>query len=123
MNTQLKFANISNHPFSRWEKEQLAAATAMVNNGELLEFPFPAVPATVTAKEICCMAKAIAADVIGMGCTHAMVQGQMNLTFKLVEELKSVGVQCYAAVSDRNTKENRDGTKTVSFDFVQFLEY
>lgn len=123
MSTQLKFANISNHPAERWDGAQKSAAAAMINNGEVLDFPFPVVATSATAEDITRMANAIAKDVLGMGCTHAMVAGQMNLVYKLVQVLKTAGVQCYAAVSDRNTIDNGDGTKTVRFDFVKFLEY
>lgn len=124
MSTQIKtFANISNHPVARWEQQQKKAATEMVAGGEVLDFPFPTVPTSATAEDITRMANAIAKDVLGMGTTHAMVAGQMNLVYKLVQVLKAAGVQCYAAVSDRNTVENPDGTKTVRFDFIKFLEY
>ena len=123
MSTQLKFANISNHPVERWDEKQKEAAAAMVNNGEVLDFPFPVVNTSATAGDITRMANAIAKDALGMGCTHAMVAGQMNLVYKLVQVLDAAGVQCYAAVSDRNTIDNGDGTKTVRFDFVKFLEY
>lgn len=124
MNTQIKtFANISNHPVARWEQQQKEAATEMVAGGEILDFPFPAVSTSATAEDIMSIANAIAKDVLGMGCTHAMVAGQMNLVYKLVQVLEAAGVACYAAVSDRNTVENPDGTKTVRFDFVKFLEY
>lgn len=123
MTTQLKFANLSNHPYDRWDESQLKAATEMVKGGELLMFPFPNVPATATTEQVQQMADGICRDILGMETTHAMVQGEPTLVKAITDRLIPAGVICVAACSERNSVDNGDGTKTVSFDFVQFRPY
>lgn len=121
------FYNISNHPSTKWTKDQLDHANMY---GEVIDFGFPYVNSSATTNEIICQARAVVDDIIGGGRHDniiAMVQGEMTITLAIVHELQAHGVTCVAACSDRVSEEvvNADGTtsKRSIFKFVQFREY
>lgn len=121
------FINFTNHPASKWSADQLDSAKRY---GEVVDFAFPQVAATVDTMDIVKLAKSIAADICGTyqdAGICALVQGEMTFTYAIVHELQSYGIVCFAACSDRVSEEvvNPDGTTTKrsTFKFVQFREY
>ena len=124
------FINISNHPSSRWEKEQLDAAREL--GGEVIDIQFPNVPSAVSGRDVEYMAIELVNDVYfkieGSDNTVAMVQGESTLATTVVAMLQNIcGIKVVAACSDRNVEEIvlDDGTvkKNVIFKFIQFREY
>lgn len=118
------FINLSNHPSSTWDEKQLAAAREY---GEIVEFPFPAVPAEATTEKLEDIAQDLLEQVgvITKKNTNSTihVMGEMNLTFSIVKKFQQSCYRCVASTTTRNTVDNPDGTKTSKFQFVQFREY
>ena len=126
-----KFMNISNHPSIRWSEKQLDATREYAPAPEGLcaveDLRFPNVPADAEERTL----RAFCADIVGTVNVRinegynvtCMVQGESTLTYMIVDRLLAAGIKCVAATTERNTIENEDGSKTVSFDFVRFREY
>ena len=115
------FVNFSNHPASRWGKEQLEAAQAL---GEVRDIPFPNVPAIATADEVVAMAKESFSTIMAENPGTVMCQGEFSLTYHVTALLKEQGVKVVVACSDRKVVEQvgPDGQtiKTAEFVFQQF---
>lgn len=113
------FLNISNHPSSKWAPEQLSAT-----GGEVVDIPFPNVEPTATTAEITAMAISLTRLFCGRFPEKgtALVQGEFSLCSELWRMLSAMGWRIVVATSERVSVENGDGTKTVSFRFVQFRE-
>lgn len=125
------FINISNHPSSKWNEEQLNAAREL--GGEVIvDIQFPNVPSAVSGRDIEYMAIELVNDVYfkieGSDNNVAMVQGESTLATTVIAMLQDFcGIKVVAACSDRNVEEIvlDDGTvkKNVIFKFIQFREY
>lgn len=116
------FYNISNHPVSAWSIKQRQAALDLAS--PIIDIPFPAVDASASKDEIQKMAAAIVRWIPEHSV--AMVQGEMTLTYALVNKLKSKNVRTLAACSVRDTVEEPSGDSTVKnskFTFVRFRDY
>ena len=120
------FINFSNHPSDRWTDEQKSAV-----DGKIVDLKFPSIDPNWASGDIQAEISPWMEVIYRLQDEHSateaettvMVQGEMTFTFALVSALKSSGIRAVAACSDRRTAENRNGTKTVSFRFVQFREY
>ena len=51
------------------------------------------------------------------------VMGEMTFTYNVVKEFAENGYNCFASTTKRNVVEHEDGTKTSTFEFVQFRNY
>lgn len=118
------FINLTNHPSKGWSKEQLEAAKQY---GEIVDLPFPAVPADASAGSISDIADEVVQQVNKLTQNNTdstiHVMGEMNLTYILVGRLQHLGYRCVASTTVRNAVDNPDGTKTIKFEFIQFREY
>lgn len=118
------FINFSNHLSDKWQRKQIDSADIY---GEIMDIPFPMVPATTTSEEIKRIAVDYAKKILEMKPDVVMVQGEFTLTYAVIELLKKENIRCVAACSDRVTKEIilKDGNiqKESIFEFVQFREY
>lgn len=117
------FINISNHPSAKWDEKQLADARQY---GEIIDLPFPAIPAIAGEEYIedlsCQFAKEIMAKYVpGDAVLHIM--GEMCFTFALVNRLLSNGYICLASTTERIVKETEPGHKEVAFEYVRFRRY
>ena len=130
------FVNISNHPSSKWSKEQLDAAHRM---GEIVDILFPNIPASASKEDV----KKIACDVVSAAyhvdgfdvedSNFVLVQGEMSATYEMVQRFATLNYMTgmtfipVVACSERNVIEKQldDGTtkKEVVFKFVKFREY
>lgn len=111
--------NISNHPSTKWTAAQVNAAKAL-DGREVVDFPFPNVPPTATIEDVMSLARDMLTKALATGERVAMVQGEFSLTFGLTRMLLMGGVGVVVATTERKVIENADGTKTVTFEFVQF---
>ena len=123
------FINVSNHPSDKWSKAQTEAAKEHYIDCRIIDVKFPNVPSAANRTEIVEIAKSVEKQVSEI-CdreqavnVRAMVQGEMTLTFALVQVLVARSIRCYAGCSERISKINTDGSKTASFEFVQFRPY
>lgn len=116
--------NLSNHPSSKWSKEQTEAANREF--GEIVDLPFPTVAPDGDEKYIAALAAQYRDKVVELACGEPAtvhVMGEMTITFALVVLLQKTGFQCIASTTERLAVEFNDGTKEVKFRFVRFRKY
>ena len=123
------FINLSNHPSSKWSKTQIEAALALCENGPLIDIPFPNIEPEMLTVEVSKLASKYVAQIIDLikeyDADYAFihVMGEMTFTFNVVTQLAENGHNSFASTTKRNVIENADGTKTSTFEFVQFRQY
>ena len=122
------FINFSNHPSSKWSEKQ--TTDALILGGEIVDVPFPNVPPNADPNEIMRLAYlAIAQFKRIAGAypenTFVMIQGEPTLCFAIISRLQIAHskIRAVAATTERVVIENADGSKTASFNFVQFRKY
>ena len=119
--------NLSNHPSAKWSEKQTQKAIELY--GTIQDIPFPQVNPQATSDDI----KKLANDYIEQVRQLAKanenqpfavhIMGEMTLTFQIVMLLKDENIPCVASTTFRDTIEHSDGTKTVTFSFIQFRAY
>lgn len=131
------FINISNHNSAKWSVEQTKAAKKW---GNIVDMPFPNIPATWTTAQVETAAQEMARDIdnkfwsgwTGDGAPESitiMVQGEMGFTHAFVNWIRefapgiTVVTACSERVAHETVDENGATHKTVVFDFVQFREF
>lgn len=118
------FINFSNHPSTGWSKEQVSEA---LKYGEIIDIPFPDVDPALDSDEISQLACEYTGKILEYKPVAVMCQGEMTLSFKVVEMLKSKGILVLAACSTREvsheTLEDGSVVKTHKFRFVRFRSY
>ncbi len=117
------FINLSNHASECWPQEQREAAGQW---GEVVDYPFPAVPADMDGTQVSEMAEKIVDEIMAMAPHIVMCQGEFTLSYAIIRALRARGVTVVAACSERRVKETLvDGKyeKRAGFEFVRFREY
>ena len=118
------FINLSNHPSSKWDKSQTEAAKCY---GEIVDLPFPEVPAQADENDIAELASQYMDRIMEYRCEAVMVQGEFTLTYRLIKLLAEKQITTLAACSERNTEEtvNPDGStsKKTIYRFVRFRRF
>lgn len=126
------FINVSNHPSSNWNEEQIAAAEAY---GTITDLPFPQIEPAETEEELNALVEKthqkvkelIAADEAGIPGAVVMLQGEYVFTYRLVCALKADDIRVVASSSKRYVTEvpQPDGSsiKTSKYLFAGFREY
>ena len=118
------FINLSNHQIKDWSQAQLAEAGKW---GQIVEYPFPSVPASASKDEINEIADAVFHKVAAMKPEAVMCQGEFTLTYALVSRFLKHGICVLAACSERRTTEkimdNGTSCKYSEFVFGGFREY
>lgn len=123
------FINISNHPSSKWDVKQIDAALAMVNNGPIIDMPFPNIDPNMSSSDVIDLADNYFSKILNLIHEYEAdyvvfhVMGEMTFTYNLVKLLNENGYHCYASTTKRNVVEKEDGTKISVFEFIQFREY
>jgi hypothetical protein len=127
------FINFSNHPSEKWSDKQFNTALDMVDNGSIIDVPFPNVDPEMTTEDIIALAKDMfyknIMDVIAE-CDFPdyiilHVMGEMSFTYNfvnIVKNFKGENIDCVVSTTKRNVVE-KDGVKTSVFEFVQFRKY
>ena len=115
--------NLSNHPHSKWDTPQLQAASKY---GDILDLPFPTIPATLDTSELIVMAIEYLkkCDEIASIYQHTVVHiaGEPVFCFLLIQLLLKNGYTCITSTSERVVTEN--GNKKIStFVFNQFRNF
>lgn len=116
--------NLTNHTSEKWSQTQIKASLVY---GEIVDMPFPAVPAHASEKDVLNLAADITDCICSIGPSAVLCQGEHTLTYSVVSLLKQHGITVIAACSDRMVKETlaTDGTtlKEVKFEFIQYRLY
>ena len=113
------FINFSNHPSEKWEEKQMAASQEY---GEIMDYPFPAVPAMASKFEVERLAEDCVEKIRKCNPAAVLCQGEFTLTYQVVTRLKACGILVLAACSERKVIEEK-GIKVVEFQFQQYREY
>lgn len=119
--------NLSNHPSSLWDAKQMQAAAEQY--GKVTDMPFPEISPEADTAEIAALARDYFNLVIERlnksddACSAVHLMGEMTFSYYLTGLLQQAGVLCVASTSVRNVISDKDGQKTVSFNFHQFREY
>lgn len=118
------FINHTNHPHTKWQKEQLAAAERF---GVIQELPFPQIGADWDEQHVREVAEMQANKIVALEPAAVLCQGEFSYTYYLVNLLKKKEITVLSACSERIVKEwvDTDGTckKIACFQFVRFREY
>jgi len=118
------FINFTNHPSRNWDEKQLKDA---LEYGEIIDIPFPQVPATASREELYALAERCVSKITEYAPAAVLCQGEFCLAYQVIRRLSEKDVKVVAACSDRKVEEWRreDGSmqKEVIFRFVQFREY
>ena len=118
------FINLSNHPSNKWDEGQKKAA---LRHGEIIDMPFPKIPAQADESEVEKLADQYLARILEYKCSAVMIQGEFTFTYHLVKMLEEAGIPALAACSERKVEEivNSDYSvsKKVDFHFVRFRKY
>lgn len=118
------FINYSNHRSELWGEKQRKEASEW---GEILDLPFLSVSPKWDTEEVERLAVKEAEHIISYKPDAVLCQGEFTLTFSIVKELKKRGVKVFAACSERNVVEDKQGDSSVKkeiiFRFVRFREF
>lgn len=119
--------NLSNHPSNLWDAKQMQAAR--VQFGKVADLPFPEISPDADSNEIAALARDYYNKVLEHlnqsddACNAVHLMGEMTFSYFLTGLLQQAGVLCVASTSVRKVISDKDGQKTVSFNFHQFREY
>ena len=114
--------NISNHPSSLWNEEQLKASAAY---GSVIDMPFPDIDPSASEADVSSLAEKYLADVIKTGSPEEVtihLMGEFCFTYSLLVLLKERGYTCIASTTRRNVTYE-EGIKKVNFEFCRFRKY
>lgn len=120
---RVMFVNFTNHPSSRWGKEQLEASAPY---GEIIDIPFPQIDPEASAEEITEKAERYAELILSRKPDFVLCQGEFCMAYHVIRLLKEKGIPVGAACSERRVQEKvgAAGTeKTVLYRFVKYREY
>lgn len=124
MNNGPVFINVSNHPFSEWQADQLHAAQRV---GMVCDILFPVIPSEWDTQEVAMLVdvyrkkiKALLPKPDGVSVVHVM--GESVFTFMLVSLLLSEKYIVVASTTERVVSYEED-KKISSFKFVRFRKY
>ena len=119
-----EFINHTNHPFARWEEGQSQAARAY---GEIVDLPFPQIPADWDEAEVSALAQENADKILACRPAAVLVQGEFTYTYAIVARLKAAGIPVLSACSERcvreYTDENGQTVRESRFVFCRFRTY
>lgn len=118
--------NLSNHPSSDWNKEQMD--NALQQFGKVLDINFPAIDpeweVEVVSKTALQYAKSclekLEQSVDSANAIHVM--GELTFCFQFVRLMQQQGVTCLASTTQRKTENTLNG-KLSKFDFIRFRSY
>lgn len=124
------FINLSNHPSDLWGKEQQTAARSW---GDIYDIPFPQIDPAISENALDHLVEEYLQQIIEYrkqapaASFIVMVQGEFVFSFRLIIQLKKLGIRVVAAQSRRIVRESSDESgnyiKESHFQFVGFREY
>ena len=116
--------NLSNHSSRTWNADQLSAAAEY---GEVVDFPFPDVPAAADEEWVSETADSLCREIAEKQPAAVLVQGEMSLAFAVVSRLMKRGITVVCATSERrcDTVLVPDGSveRRSVFRVVRFRKY
>lgn len=113
--------NLTNHPSTYWSDEQ--KNTAIEKYGCIQDLTFPQIDPSWDETQIDQLVNEYEKKIKAISPTAVHLMGEMTFTFRLVNRLKALGIDCIASTSERIAKEDGFGNKSSSFHFIQFRNY
>lgn len=122
--------NLSNHPFSKWQANQLQLANELY--GAIIDIPFPHINPSASTKEVRLLAQTYADQCITQleaspsknGKKEAVhIAGEATFVYACVGILKDNGIVCVASTTKRMVSLQTNEKKTIHFEFVMFRAY
>lgn len=118
------FINATNHKSENWCDTQRKQANIL--GGEIVDIPFPNIPADWSYQQVTECADKFARDIIATQPEAVLCQGEMVCVWHIVNTLKQAGIPVYAATTERCAQEIKEGDevkKMSVFSFVGFRKY
>ena len=119
------FINLSNHPSTKWPKDQLKTAKKYSEN--IIDIAYPNIPPTATQEQIKEIIKDTLEKVIDANPRVVMCMGENITCHNFVKELEKLNIQTVATVTKPVTEKvrNEDGTERTikTFKFEGFRDY
>lgn len=120
----MSFINCSNHPSNRWGAKQIQESEKW---GRIVDVPFPVVDAEADEQQIKVMAQGLVEKILRLQPSAVMCQGEFSLTYEVINVLREMNIDVYAACSERRTEEKvmPDGSseRISNFEFVRYRRY
>lgn len=119
--------NLSNHPSSNWQPEQIKAAKEVY--GEIQDLPFPNIPPQWDEMQVQQLAKEYAEKCItlfnaNIVLPHAIhIMGELTFCYAFVKMMEPYPYPCLAATTERIVEILPNGEKKSSFKFLKFRNY
>jgi len=113
--------NLSNHPSTNWSDEQ--KNTAIEKYGSIQDLAFPQINPHWNETKIDQLVNEYEEKIREINPTAVHLMGEMTFTFRLVNRLKALGIECIASTTERIATEDGNGNKHSSFKFIQFRCY
>lgn len=121
--------NLSNHPLTKWSKNQIQAAEKTF--GTIIDLSFPAISPEATLEHIKRRAQEYVEQCLQLfddrpdsGAVNVVhIMGEMTFVYQFVRLISENGILCVASTSNRIVRINEKGVKCANFEFVQFRAY
>lgn len=111
--------NFSNHPSSKWDKDQMEAAEQY---GRVVDIAFPVVDENDDEEKIKKIGDEYLEEIMQYATAAVMLQGEFTLSYYVIKELRKRNITVLAACTKRETYMNGD-IKISIFKFKRFREY
>lgn len=119
--------NLSNHPSSKWSKEQIEAAKQAY--GTIADLGFPEILPSSSLAQVKQISRKYFAEIKNLliqskvenNAIHVM--GEFTFTFNLLEMLKQNNIPAVASTTSREVFEDEKGNKISKFNFIRFRNY
>jgi hypothetical protein len=111
--------NFSNHPSSKWDKDQMEAAEQY---GRVVDIAFPVVDENDDEEKIKKIGDEYLEEIMQYAPAAVMLQGEFTLSYYVIKELRKRNITVLAACTKRETY--MDGDMKISiFKFKRFRAY
>jgi hypothetical protein len=112
--------NLSNHPSNIWPENQIQLANSLYH--VVTDLPFPQINPESNSDDLEQLVEEYEIKIRQTNPTTVHIMGELTFTYRLVNKLKAIGINCIASTTERKVTIE-DNLKTSQFQFVQFRPY
>ena len=112
--------NLSNHPSTHWPDNQVQLATKLYHT--ITDMPFPQISPELNSDQLELLVEEYELLVRKANPIAVHIMGELTFTYRLVNRLKAIGINCIASTTERKVSIENNIKKS-QFEFVQFREY
>lgn len=113
--------NLSNHPSSTWPQNQIE--TAQNAYGRVTDLAFPTIPPEAEETTHQQLVEEYFHKITELAPRAVHLMGELTFCYRLVDKLKSAGIEVIASTTNRQVTYDDAGNKISTFEFVQFRKY